>query len=160
MKDPLAVGLGSLACGAGFGGGTIVAALVIVRVLEGHVSAANYEDSAADPVLIGTFAGLVVGAGFGWWRSRTLNNFWQRGVIAALSAVGGVILAFIAWPVDRLLGITGLAVWGMASFILGSAGSSWARKGSREDAILITGEVRPAKGKGGRGTGEGGGVPR
>jgi len=144
VKDPLAVGLGSLACGAGFGGGTIVAALVIVRALEGHVSAANYEDSAADPVLIGTFAGLVVGAGFGWWRSRALSNIWQRGVIAVLSAVGGLLLAFIAWPVDQLLRIYGLAAWGLASFVLGAAGSAWARKGSREDAIQITGEVKPA----------------
>jgi NhaP-type Na+/H+ or K+/H+ antiporter len=150
VKDPLAVGLGSLACGAGFGGGTIVAALVIVRAMEPHVSAANYEESAADPVLIGTFAGLVVGAGFGWWRSRALDhNIWQRGVIAVLSAVGAVLLAFIAWPVDQLLGVYGLAAWGVAGFILGGAGSAWARKGSREDAILVTGEVRPAKDKGG-----------
>jgi len=43
----------------GFGGGTIVAALVIVRTLEHQVSVANYEESAADPVLIGTFASMV-----------------------------------------------------------------------------------------------------
>jgi hypothetical protein len=135
VKDPLAVGLGALACGTGYGGGTIVAALVIVRTLEHHVSVANYEESAADPVLIGTFAGLVVAAGSGWWRSRKLDNIWQRGVIGALAAVGAVIVAFIAWPVDRLLGLTGLVVWGVASLVLGSAGSAWARRGSRADAI-------------------------
>lgn len=148
MKDPLAVGLGSLACGTGFGGGTIVAALVIVRALERHVTVSNYEESAADPVLVGAFAGLVVAAAFGWWRSGALGNVWQRGVIAVMSAVGGVLVSFVAWPVDRLLGIAGLAGWGVASFVVGSAGSAWARRGSREDAILVTGEVRPAKDKG------------
>jgi hypothetical protein len=135
VKDPLAVGLGALACGTGYGGGTIVAALVIVRTLEHHVSVANYEESAADPLLIGTFAGLVVAAGFGWWRSRPLDNIWQRGVIAALAAVGAVIVGFIAWPVDRLLGLTGLVVWGVASLVLGGTGSAWASRGSRADAI-------------------------
>jgi NhaP-type Na+/H+ or K+/H+ antiporter len=139
VKDPLAVGLGALACGAGFGGGTIVAALVIVRILEGHVSDANYAESAASPVLMGAFAGMAVAAGLGWWRSGALDNIAQRGVIAILAAVGAVIIAFIAWPVHRLLGMIGLVVWGVASLVLGSASSGWARKGSREDAIDETG---------------------
>jgi hypothetical protein len=140
VKDPLAVGLGALACGAGFGGGTIVAALVIVRTLEGHISDANYPESAASPVLMGAFAGMAVAAGFGWWRSRALDNIAQRGVIAILAAVGAVIIAFIAWPVHRLLGMIGLVVWGVASLVLGSTSSGWARKGSRADAIDETGE--------------------
>ena len=78
MKDPLAIGLGSLACGTGFGGGTIVAALVIVRTLEHHVSGPGAQESAADPVLAGTLAGLAVGATFGWLRSRWLDNLWQQ----------------------------------------------------------------------------------
>ena len=153
MKDSLAVGLGALASGAGFGGGTIVAALVIVRTLEHQVSVATYEESAADPVLVGAFAGMAVAAGFGWWRSRALDNIWQRGVIAVMAAVGALIIAFIAWPVDRLLGLTGLVIWGVASLLLGSASSVWARKGSRPDAIDI--EAIEEKEEG-RGTGEGG----
>jgi hypothetical protein len=158
VKDPLAVGLGALACGAGFGGGTIVAALVIVRTLERHVSVGSYDESAADPVLVGSFAGMAVAAGFGWWRSRALDNIWQRGVIAILAAVGAVIVAFIAWPVERLLGLIGLVAWGVASLVLGSAGSAWVRRGSRPDAIDETG-----RGTGedeGRGKGEGGRVLR
>ena len=139
MKDPLAIGLGSLACGMGFGGGTIVATLVIVRTMARHVSAEGYQESAADPVLLGAFAGLAVAAGFGWLRSRALDNDWQRGVIAVLGAVGALIVGFIAWPVDQLLGRTGLIVWGVASLVVGGAGSAWARKGSREDAINIEG---------------------
>jgi len=135
VKDPLAIGLGALACGAGLGGGTIVAALVIVRTLEHHVSASNYQESAADPVLAGTLAGLAVGATFGWRRSRWLDNVWQRGVIGALSTVGALLLGFIAWPIDHLFGVGGLAVWGVASFVLGGAASAWAVRGSRDDAL-------------------------
>jgi len=91
VKDPLAIGLGGLACGTGFGGGTIVAALVIVRTLEHHVNPSSTQESAADPVLAGTLAGLAVGATFGWHRSRWLDNVWQRGVIGVLSAVGAII---------------------------------------------------------------------
>ena len=135
MKDPLAIGLGALACGAGLGGGTIVVALVIVRTLEHHVTASNYQESAADPVLAGTLAGLAVGATFGWRRSRRLYNVWQRGVIGALSTVGALLLGFIAWPIDHLLGVAGLALWGIASFVLGGAASAWAVRGSRDDAL-------------------------
>ena len=156
MKDPLAVGLGALASGTGFGGGTIVTTLVIVRTLAHHVSADSYQESAADPVLIGTFAGLVVAAAFGWLRSRSLENIWQGGVIAVLAAVGAVIVGFIAWPVDQLLGRTGLVVWGVVSFVAGGAGSRWARRGSRDDAIVLTsGGMAKVKG---RETGEGGRV--
>ena len=138
MKDPLAIGLGALACGAGLGGGTIVAALVIVRALEHHVSAPHYQESAADPVLAGTLAGLAVSASFGWRRSRWLDNLWQRGVIAVLACVGALLLGFIAWPIDHLLGLAGLAVWGLASFVLGGAASAWAVRGSRDDALRDT----------------------
>ena len=135
MKDPLAIGLGALACGAGLGGGTIVAALVIVRTLEHHVSASHYQESAADPVLAGTLAGIAVGATFGWRRSHRLANLWQRGVIAVLACVGALLLGFIAWPIDHLLGVGGLAAWGLGCFALGGAASAWAVRGGRDDAL-------------------------
>jgi len=135
VKDPLAIGLGGLACGTGFGGGTIVAALVIVRTLEHQVSGAGTQESAADPVLAGTLAGLAVGATFGWHRTRWLDNVWQRGVIGVLSAVGALLVAFLAWPIDHLLGIPGLAAWGVASLGRGGAGSAWSVRGSRDDAL-------------------------
>ncbi|HUL02627.1 MAG TPA: hypothetical protein VLV16_05280 [Gemmatimonadales bacterium] len=135
MKDPLSVGLGALGSGAGTGGATIVAALILVRTLERHFPGINYEESAQDPVLVGTFAGLAVGAAFGWRKSGALDNIAQRGVIGLLSAVGALLIAFIAWPVHRLLGIPGLIGLGLASFALGVAASRWAAQGSRPDAV-------------------------
>ena len=126
MKDPLAIGLGALVCGTGLGGGTIVAGLVIVRAFERH---------PADVVMIGTAAGLAVAGNFGWWRSRGLDNISQRGVIGVLSAVGALLVGFIGWPVHRFLGLAGLIAWGLAAFAAGAAGNTWARRGSREDAL-------------------------
>jgi len=52
-----------------------------------------------------------------------------------LSAVGALLVAFLAWPIDHLLGIPGLAAWGLAGFVLGGAGSAWSVRGSRDDAL-------------------------
>jgi len=103
------------------------------------VSVVTYPESAADPLLAGTVAGLAVAATFGWRRSRALDNVSQRGVIGVMAAVGAVLVGFIAWPADRLFGLTGLATWGAAAFAVGIAGSTWALKG--------------------QGTGDEGGVP-
>jgi hypothetical protein len=140
VKDPLAIGLGALTSGVGLGGGTIVAGLAIVRSLEHHAGTAGYEDIAGDPVIAATFAGLAVAATFGWRRSRALDNVWQRGVIGVLSAVGAVLAGFIAWPLDRFFGFASLVVWCVAAFALGGAGSAWAVRGSREDALKGSGE--------------------
>ncbi|HYL20278.1 MAG TPA: hypothetical protein VEU74_00855 [Gemmatimonadales bacterium] len=134
MKDPLAIGLGALMSGVGLGGGTIVAGLAIVRSLEHHAGTAGYEDIAGDPVIAAMFAGLAVAATFGWRRTRALENLWQRGVIGVMSAVGAMLVGFIAWPVDRLLQTPGLIAWAVTSFIVGAAGSAWAVQGSRDDA--------------------------
>lgn len=135
MKDPLAIGLGALTSGVGLGGGTIVAGLAIVRSLEHHAGTAGYEDIAGDPVIAATFAGLAVAATFGWRRTRALENLWQRGVIGVMSVVGAMLVGFIAWPVDRLLQTPGLIAWAVTTFIVGAAGSAWAVKGSRDDAV-------------------------
>jgi hypothetical protein len=43
-KDPVAIGLGALACGSGLGGGTIVAALVVVQGLQRRLDPASYRE--------------------------------------------------------------------------------------------------------------------
>jgi len=140
VKDPLAIGLGALACGTGLGGGTIVAGLVIVRALEHRVAAVTYEESAADPVLVATLLGLALAATFGWRRSRGLDNVWQRGVIGVMSAFGAVLVGFLAWPLDRFFGLACLVAWAVVALLGGAAASLWAARGSRDDALGGGGE--------------------
>ncbi len=130
-RDPLATGLGALATGVGLGGATITAAQGVVAQLRARLDPADY-GMVGDPLLAGLFAGVVLAAFFGWQRSRAIENVWQRGVIAVLSAVGTLIVGFLAEVAFRLGGTIGLIVWGCASLALGIAGSRWAvRDGGR-----------------------------
>ena len=131
-KDPLAIGLGALACGSGLGGATIVAALVVVQALQRRLDPASYRAAAADPLLVGVLAGIAAAATFGWRRSHPLDNLWQRGVIATLAAVGALLVGFVGAPLHRFGGLPGLVVWGLASLALGVAGGRWAVSGSGE----------------------------
>jgi NhaP-type Na+/H+ or K+/H+ antiporter len=132
QKDPLAIGLGALAGGTGLGGGVIVTALLVVQALQRRLDPTSYRQAAADPLLLGLVAAIAVGATFGWWRSRALDNIWQRGVIGVLAAIGALLVGFIAAPVHRFVGLLGLVAWGLASLGLGVAGGRWAARGSRE----------------------------
>jgi len=129
-RDPLAIGLGALACGAGFGGTTITLAQLVVKLLQGRLDPDHYREAAGDPLLAGLLAGIAVAGAFGWRRSRPLENLWQSGVIGVLAAVGALLVGFLAAVADRLLGFPGLIAWGVLSAIVGTAASRWAIAGA------------------------------
>lgn len=128
-KDPLALGLGSLAMGAGLGGACLTAAQVIAGLLRHQVDPTTYRESAADPLLAGLIAAVGVGGACGWYRSFALENIWQRGVIGVLAAVGAILIGFLAAPIDRFFGVIGMIVWLAANVAFGIAGKRWAIKG-------------------------------
>jgi hypothetical protein len=131
-KDPLAIGLGALACGVGMGGGTIGAALIAVRMSQ-HVTSVSYGAKFADTSLdlyVGLVLGIAVAAGFGWRRSRPLHNEWQGGVVSVLAAVGALLTSFLAVPFWQFFHFWGLGFWIIANFALGAAGSAWAVRGA------------------------------
>jgi hypothetical protein len=132
-RDPLAIGLGALACGAGLGGATITLAQLLVKLLQGRLDPDHYREAAGDPLLAGLLAGVVVAGLFGWRRSRPLGNLWQSGVIGVLAAVGALLVGFLAAVADRLLGFPGLIAWGALSATVGTAASRWAIAGARAD---------------------------
>ncbi|PYO69438.1 MAG: hypothetical protein DMD71_04590 [Gemmatimonadetes bacterium] len=126
QKDPFAIGLGALATGAGLGGGVATLAQGVVAILRDRVDPEYYQFVGADPLLAGLVAGIVVAALFGWRRSTPLENLWQSGVIGVLSAVGAILIGFLAAVADRLLGLAGIVAWGLASVTCGVLGSRWA----------------------------------
>jgi len=132
-RDPLAIGLGALACGAGLGGATITLAQLVVKLLQGRLEPDRYREAAGDPLLAGLLAGVAVAGLFGWRRSRPLENLWQSGVIGVLAAVGALLAGFLAAVADRLLGFPGLIAWGALSAMVGTAASRWAIAGARAD---------------------------
>ena len=130
IKDPLAIGLGALATGVGLGGATVTLAQGVVSVLRERVDPVYYPFVGADPLLAGLAAGVALAAIFGWRRSGGIDNLWQRGVIGVLSAVGAILVGFLAAPIDRFFGLAGMAAWLVLSAAFGALGSSWAAKGS------------------------------
>lgn len=116
---------------------------VAVRAAQ-HLDLARYGEPLSDaslPLLAGAFGGITIGAFFGWRRSAALDGVSQRGVIAVLSAVGALLIAFIlSLIVDYALGLWGVAALAAASFAFGVAGSRWAVKGSGEQGAVRSNE--------------------
>lgn len=129
VKDPLALGLGSLGTGVGFGGACLTAAQIAASILRGDLEPSAYGDTAADPLLAGLIAAIGVAGACGWYRSSALDNIWQRGVIAVLAAFGAVVVGFLAAPLDRFLGLIGLIVWLALNVVFGLLAMRWAIRG-------------------------------
>ena len=125
------------------GGGVITLTSVGVRTAQ-HVDLARYGEALSDPslpLLAGAFAGIAIAAFFGWRKSAALDNVSQRGVIAVLSAVGALLVAFIlSVVVDYFVGVWGVLALAAASFALGVAGSRWATRGSGEAGAVPSDE--------------------
>ena len=129
VKDPLALGLGSLTAAVGFGGACLTASQILASILRGELEPAAYRGSAPDPLLVGLIAAVGVGGAVGWYRSFHLDNIWQRGVISLLGAVGSILVGFLAAPLDRFFGIIGIVLWLALNIVFGVAGSRWAIRG-------------------------------
>jgi len=129
VKDPLALGLGSLASGVAFGGVCLTAAQIVASILRGDIEPTAYRETAADPLLAGLIAAIGVGGACGWYRSAALDNIWQRGVIAVLAAVGAILIGFLAAPLDRFFGLLGMIVWLLLNVAFGILATRWAIKG-------------------------------
>jgi hypothetical protein len=137
-KDPLALGLGSLGSGVGFGGACLTAAQIVAAILRGQLEPGGYRDTAASPLLAGLIAAIGVGGVCGWYRSWPLDNIWQRGVIAVLAAVGAILAGFLAAPLDRFFGIIGLVIWLILNIVFGILCTRWAIRGKGADEVGST----------------------
>ena len=126
VKDPLALGLGSLGGGVGFGGACLTAAQVVVGL-----SPERY-DVHAFLLTAGPIVALGVAAVCGWYRSIPLENIWQGGVIAVLAAVGALLAGFLAAPLDHFFGVKGMVLWLLLNIAFGIVATRWAIKGKGE----------------------------
>jgi small basic protein len=126
-KDPLAIGLGSLAGGIGFGAASLTTAQILVALNQERFDVHGYL------LVAGLLSGLGVGAICGWYRSYHLDNIWQRGVIAVLAAVGAILIGFLAAPLDKFFGVTGLIVWLMFNIAIGILATRWAIRGKGDE---------------------------
>jgi len=133
VKDPLALGLGSLASGVGFGAACLTAAQIVAAVLRGDLERAVYPDTAGNPLVAGLVAAVGVAGAVAWYRSLALENIWQRGVIAVLAAVGACLVGFLAALLDRFFGILGLVAWLLLNIAFAIVATRWAVRGKGEE---------------------------
>ena len=123
-KDPLALGLGSLGSGVGFGSACMIMSQIVLRL---------FQDQPERPVYYALTAGVIaavgVGGAYAWYRSFNLDNIWQRGVISVLAAIGAILIGFIAAPIDRFFGVPGMLIWLALSIAFGVVSTRWAIKG-------------------------------
>jgi len=126
-KDPLALGLGSLAGGIGFGAAALTTSQVVVALNQERYDVYGYV------LLAGLVTGLGIGGMCGWYRSYQLDNIWQRGVIAVLAAVGAILIGFLAAPLDKFFGVPGLIVWLIFNIAIGILATRWAIKGKGKE---------------------------
>ena len=132
VKDPLALGLGSLGAGTGFGAACLTGAQIVAAILRGELEPAAYHDVGGNPLLAGLIAAIGVGGAVGWYRSFALESVWQRGVIAALAAIGACLVGFLGALVDRFFGPAGLAVWFLLNVAFAIVATRWAIRGKGE----------------------------
>ena len=73
-KDPLAIGLGALGAGVGFGSSLMSAAQIITAVLRDYRTTDPVTDPASKALTAGLLLAIGVGGGFAWYRSFPLDN--------------------------------------------------------------------------------------
>jgi hypothetical protein len=123
-KDPLALGLGSLGAGVGFGSAFMTTSQIVLRLLQEDFERVGYYVLTA-----GFIAAVGIGGAYSWYRSFNLENIWQRGVIAMLAAVGAILVGFLAAPMDRFFGVAGMILWLALNIVFGVACARWAIRG-------------------------------
>ena len=124
VNDPLALGLGSLAAGIGFGGAWMTAAQIALS-LGGY----RYESVGFYALTAGLVGAVGIAGASAWYRTFTLDNVWQRGVISVLAAVGAILVGFLAAVVERFFGVIGMVVWMLLSIAVGILATRWAIRG-------------------------------
>jgi len=134
-KDPLAIGIGSLGAGIGFGSAVMSAAQIITAILREYRTTDPVSDPASKALTAGLLLAIGLGGGFAWYRSFPLDNIWQRGVIAVLGAVGALLVGFLGAPIYRWINIPGLAAWVVIGVIIGMLGNRWAIRGKGVEGL-------------------------
>jgi len=84
-------------------------------------------------LVAGLLTAMGVGGMCGWYRTYPLDNVWQRGVIAALAAIGALLIGFLAAPIYKFTGVLGMIVWVLLNIAFGILATRWAIKGKGEE---------------------------
>ncbi|HEX9692863.1 MAG TPA: hypothetical protein VGA22_12280 [Gemmatimonadales bacterium] len=108
--DPVGTALAAIGAGATTGAVVLTAGVLMLRVLQQHPD--GLAEATGGALLTGSMVGGVFGAIVsGWGRTRAIDDYWRRGVTAAVSVLGAALLGVAATAVDQFAGWIGLAVY-------------------------------------------------
>ena len=108
--DPVGTALAAIGAGATTGAVALTAGVLTVRVLQVQPNGVA-EDTAALVLTASLVAGILAAVVSGWGLTRAIDDYWRRGVTAAISVLGMALLAVAATAVDQFGGRTGLAIY-------------------------------------------------
>jgi hypothetical protein len=109
-RDPVLRALGGLATGASAGAAIITGGLLVLRTAQ-QGGASGAPDTGFLILSAAVLFGIIAAAATGWLLSRGIEEFWRRGVTAALAVFGSFMLSLVAMPADWMGGRAGLAVY-------------------------------------------------
>lgn len=111
-SDPVGRALFSIGAGATTGAVLMTGGVGLVRYLQ---AGGQPSPDLAFGIFTGSaLGGVAVAAASGWVHTRRIDDRWRRGVTAAVSVFGAVLLATVAIPVDLLAGGAGLGIYVVA----------------------------------------------
>ncbi|HXV85807.1 MAG TPA: hypothetical protein VD793_03860 [Gemmatimonadales bacterium] len=126
-RDPVVLALASIAAGAGAGGAVITAGLVALRALQDRRGVHPQDDLTFLLLSAAVLLGVVAAVTVAWKLTVPIEDYWRRGVTAAVAVTVGFGLAGGAVPVDLVTGAAGLAFY--AALLAGLA--AWAGRRAR-----------------------------
>jgi len=83
-------------------------------VFSSRLATRNPEQFRDEGFLVTSLAlllGIVAAVATGWLLTRPLDDFWRRGVTAALSVFGMALLSIVTMPIHSISGSVGLVVY-------------------------------------------------
>lgn len=111
MADLIVTALASITTGAALGAAIMTSGVALLRSAQATAGADLAVDTGFLMLSAGVVLGIVAAAAVGWLLARPIDDFWRRGVTAALAVFGACLLAMVAAPIDMVAGRTGLAVY-------------------------------------------------
>jgi hypothetical protein len=105
--DPVGTALAAIGAGATTGAVALTGGVLALRILQGQ-PAGIADDTAATLLTVSLAAGLVAAVATGWARTAAIDDYWRRGVTAAIAVLAMALLAVAATAVDQFAGPVGL----------------------------------------------------
>jgi len=105
---------GALSFGIALGTGLLALVTWGIRVLQGSQlslaapGARGFTPGLLPVLLLGTLGAMAAAGIAAWSLLAPLGNPWRKAMLAIIAGAGSFVLALLTWPVERVLGRSGL----------------------------------------------------